>query len=319
MSATANVGSNKNETYDILIIGGGPAGLSAGIYAVRSGRKTILLEGKLIGGQLFNTDVIDNYLGFSMIKGYELAQKMEEHIQNLELKVEMAMVKKITLGENNLKEVTTEDGRIFKSKTIIYSAGGSPRYLNVEGEAKFAKKGVSYCAVCDGPFFKGETIAVVGGGDAACEEAIYLTKHAEKVYLIHRRNELRAAYAIQQTLFKNPKIEIIWDSTIGSINGDETVNSLTLKNVKSGEINRLPVTGLFIFIGFIPNTELFDFEIKKNKEGYIVVNSLMETSVPGIYAIGDSREHIARQIAISAGDGATAAIAAGKYIDKIEE
>jgi thioredoxin reductase (NADPH) len=310
---------SNNEVYDILIIGGGPAGLSAGIYGVRSGKNTILLEGKLVGGQLFNTDVVDNYLGFSKISGFELAQKMEAHVRDLGLKIEMAMVKSIKNVDDNLKVVETEDGRSFTTKTVIYAAGGNPRYLNVKGEEEYSKRGVSYCAVCDGPFFKGETIAVVGGGDAACEESLYLTNHAAKVYLIHRRDELRAKKQIQDTMLKNPKIEVIWDTVVEEIKGEDTVNALSIKNVKTGEVKDLPVSGLFIFIGFLPNTSLFEFDIKKNEEGYILVDNTMQTSVPGVYAIGDSREHIARQVAISAGDGATAALAAGKYIDHIDE
>ncbi len=304
-----------DELWDILIIGGGPAGLSAGIYAHRAGKKTIILEGKLVGGQLYNTDVVDNYLGFSMIKGYELAQKMEEHVKTLGLKIEMSMVKNVKVGEDEIKIIETDDGRTFKSRTVIYAAGGNPRYLGVKGEEKFSKKGVSYCAVCDGPFFKGETIAVIGGGDSACEEAVYLTNHAEKVYIIHRRDEFRASYANAQAALKNPKIEVIWDTVVEEIKGDDTVKSLALKNVKSGESSELEVSGMFIFIGFIPNTDLFDFKVKKNSEGYVLVNDSMETGVPGIYVIGDARDKIARQVAISAGDGATAAIAAAKHID----
>lgn len=310
--------NSNTETYDILIIGGGAAGLSAGIYAERGGKKTIILEGKLIGGQLYNTDLVDNYVGFSMIKGFELAQKMEEHIRKIGLKVEMAMVKKISLGDDKINLVETEDGRTFKAKTVILASGGNPRYLGAPGEKQFSKKGVSYCAVCDGAFYKGETIATVGGGDAACEEAIYLTNHAEKIYLIHRRDELRASYAIQQAVFDNPKIEIIWDTVIEKINGSNALESVTLKNVKTGKTSELEIPGLFIFIGFIPNTDLFDFDVEKDDEGYIKVDAAMKTSVQGIYAIGDARAKIARQVAISAGDGATAAIAATKYLDQPE-
>jgi thioredoxin reductase (NADPH) len=309
---------SDEEIYDILIVGGGPAGLSAGIYGVRSGKKTILLEGKLIGGQLFNTDHIDNYLGFSMIPGYQLAEKMEAHARKVGLQIEMAMANKIFLGQNDLKMVEAEDGKIFKSRTVIFAAGGNPRYLNVPGEAEYSKRGVSYCAVCDGPFFKGHTIAVAGGGDSACEEAIYLTNHAAKVYIIHRRDELRAGYSIQQSVFKNPKIEVIWDSVIEKINGGEAVESAVIKNVKTGEKTDLPVTGVFIFIGYNPNTNVFDFQIEKNKEGYLVTDSVMQTSVPGIFAIGDVRAHIARQISIASGDGATAALAAVKLLDTPE-
>jgi thioredoxin reductase (NADPH) len=306
---------SDEEIYDILIVGGGPAGLSAGIYGVRSGKKTILLEGKLIGGQLFNTDHIENYLGFSMIPGYQLAEKMEAHARKVGLQIEMAMVSKISLSRDSLKITETENGKMFKSRTVIFAAGGNPRYLKVTGEAEYSKKGVSYCAVCDGPFFKGHTIAVVGGGDSACEEAIYLTNHAAKVYLIHRRNELRAGYSIQQSVFKNPRIEVIWDSVIHRINGGETVESVVIKNVKTDEKSDLKVTGVFIFIGFDPNTNVFDFQIEKNKEGYLVTDSVMQTSVPGIFAIGDVRAHIARQISISSGDGATAALAAVKLLE----
>lgn len=307
--------TKNGQDIDILIIGGGPAGLSAGIYGVRSGKNTLLVEGKLLGGQLFNTDHIDNYIGFPMIRGYELAEKMEEHARKVGLQVEMAMIKKISLGDGEVKIAESEEGRIFRAKTVIFAGGGNPRYLNVSGEAEFSKKGVSYCAVCDGPFFKGHTIAVAGGGDSACEEAIYLTNHAEKVYIIHRRDQLRAAHSIQQAVFRNPKIEVIWDSVIEKIQGSETVESLVLKNVKTAELSELKVTGLFVFIGYEPNSGIFDFPIGKNKEGYIIVDAAMQTSVPGIFAAGDVRANIARQIAIAAGDGATAALAAVKYLD----
>lgn len=307
--------TKNGQDIDILIIGGGPAGLSAGIYGVRSGKNTLLVEGKLPGGQLFNTDHIDNYIGFPMIRGYELAEKMEEHARKVGLQVEMAMIKKISLGDGEVKIAESEEGRIFRAKTVIFAGGGNPRYLNVSGEAEFSKKGVSYCAVCDGPFFKGHTIAVAGGGDSACEEAIYLTNHAEKVYIIHRRDQLRAAHSIQQAVFRNPKIEVIWDSVIEKIQGSETVESLVLKNVKTAELSELKVTGLFVFIGYEPNSGIFDFPIGKNKEGYIIVDAAMQTSVPGIFAAGDVRANIARQIAIAAGDGATAALAAVKYLD----
>ena len=309
---------SDEEIYDILIVGGGPAGMSAGIYGVRSGKKTILLEEKLIGGQLFNTDHIENYLGFSMIPGYQLAEKMEAHARKVGLQIEMAMVSKISLGRDNLKITEAEDGKIFKSRTVIFAAGGNPRYLNVPGEAEYSKRGVSYCAVCDGPFFKGQAIAVAGGGDSACEEAVYLTNHAAKVYIIHRRNELRAGYSIQQSVFKNPKIEVIWDSVIEKIVGGETVESAVIKNVKTGGKTDLPVTGVFIFIGYNPNTNVFDFQINKNKEGYLLTDSVMQTSVPGIFAVGDVRAHIARQISIASGDGATAALAAVKLLDTPE-
>lgn len=318
MAANKDGEETESEIIEVLIIGGGPAGLSAGIYGVRSGKKTLLVEGKLAGGQLFNTEHIDNYLGYSMIRGYELAEKMEEHARKVGLQIEMAMISSISLGENNLILAESEDGRVFKAKTVIFAAGGNPRYLNVAGEDKFSKRGVSYCAVCDGPFFKGHTIAVAGGGDSACEEAMYLTNHAAKVFIIHRRDQLRAAHSIQQAVFKNPKIEVVWDSVIEEIRGGETMESLLLKNVKTGDKKELKVTGLFIFIGYEPNTNVFEFPIEKNKDGYIVVDSSMQTSVPGIFAVGDVRVNIARQISIAAGDGATAALAAVKYLDALE-
>jgi len=311
--------SEGEKIHDIIIVGGGPAGLSAGLYAIRGGNDTVLLEGKLAGGQLFNTDLVDNYIGFPKIKGYELADKMADHVKQLGLDIRQHMVKSVSLGENSVKLIETVDGKIFKSYVVIYAAGGRPRYLKAPGEKKFMKRGVSYCAVCDGAFFKEKEVAVIGGGDAACEEAEYLTKHVKKLYLIHRRDELRASKFLQDTVFRNPKIEIIWDTVVEEIKGDETVNALIIKNVKTDEVKELKVDGVFVFIGFSPNTDLFKFDIKKNSAGYISVDSNMETSVPGIYAVGDSRDHIARQIAISTGDGATAAIAAGKYLEKVKK
>ena len=215
--------------------------------------------------------------------------------------------------------VNTGSGDIYRAKAVIISTGGSPNHLNVPGEREFAGKGVSYCAICDGAFFKNQVIAVVGGGDAAVEEGMFLTKFGSKVYLIHRRSELRAQKIIQQRAFNNPKFEIIWDSVIESINGDTKVRSLSLRNVKTGQKSALDVGAIFIFVGFVPNSGFIKEPLARDKGGYIITNDRMETSIKGIFCCGDVRSQLVRQITNAVGDGTTAAVAAEKYIEELDE
>jgi thioredoxin reductase (NADPH) len=301
------------QEYDVVIVGGGPGGLTAGMYSARSELKAICLEKMIPGGQIVNTELVEDYPGFESISGRELAKKFENHAIKFGLKITYDTVSKIKF--DGRYRIIEGDNDTYKAKAVIIGTGGQPRKLDVPGEEEFGGKGVSYCAICDGPFFKGQIIAVVGGGDAAVEEGMYLTKFGSKVYIIHRRNQLRAKKIIQRRAFANPKIEFIWDSVIAKINGDDTIKSIDIKNVKSGKITNMKVGALFPFIGFIPNSNLFDFEIEKDPNGYIIVNEFMQTSVEGIYAIGDVRKQLCKQITNAVGDGTTAAIAVDKYIE----
>ncbi len=305
------------KNYDIIIVGGGPGGLTAGLYGARANRKTVLIEKYMPGGQIANTHEVEDYPGFELISGPELAMKMTEHAKKFGMEIVSDEVLEVKVdGHDRL--VVCASGDIYRGKAVILSTGGSPNKLEVPGEFKFSGKGVSYCAICDGAFFKNEVIAVVGGGDAAVEEGMFLTKFGSKVILIHRREELRAAKIIQERAFKNPKMEFIWNTVVESINGDDKVRSLTLKNLKTGEVSDLEVGAIFVFIGFIPNSNLTKPALKKDPGGYIITNDRMETSISGIYACGDVRSQLVRQITNAVGDATTAAVAAEKYIEELE-
>ena len=304
----------ENE-YDIVIVGGGPGGLTAGLYGARANRKTILIEKYMPGGQIANTEDVEDYPGFEHISGAELAMKMSDHAKSFGLEVVSDEVLEI-YADGDYRKVSCASGDVYSGRAIIISTGGSPNHLNVPGEEEFSGRGVSYCAICDGAFFKDQVIAVAGGGDAAVEEAIFLTKFGSKVILIHRRDELRAQKIIQERAFKNKKIEFIWDTVIESINGDDKVNSLTLKNVKHGDKFNLDAGALFVFVGFVPNSNISREPLKKDKDGYIITDSKMETSIQGVYACGDVRSQLVRQITNAVGDGTTAAVAAEKYMEE---
>ena len=301
--------------YDIIIVGGGPGGLTAGLYGARANRKTILIEKYMPGGQIANTEEVEDYPGFEHISGADLAMKMTDHAKSFGLEVVSDEVKEI-YAEGDYRKVVCASGDVYVGRTVVISTGGSPNLINVPGEKEFLGRGVSYCAICDGAFFKEQVIAVVGGGDAAVEEAMYLTKFGSKVILIHRRDELRAQKIIQERAFKNKKLEFIWDSVVETINGDEKVSSVTIKNVKSGESSKLEVGAVFVFVGFVPNSNVTREPLKKDDGGYIVTDFKMETSIPGIYACGDVRSQLVRQITNAVGDGTTAAVAAEKYMEE---
>lgn len=303
--------------YDIIIVGGGPGGLTAGLYGARANRKTILIEKYLPGGQIANTEEVEDYPGFELISGSELAMKMTEHAKSFGLEIVSDEVKEI-YSEGDYRKVATASGDIYSGRAVIISTGGSPNLLGIPGEREFSGRGVSYCAICDGAFFKQQIIAVVGGGDAAVEEAMFLTKFGSKVILIHRRDKLRAQKIIQERAFKNKKLEIIWDTVVESINGEEKVKSLSLKNVKTGDKSELEVGAIFIFVGFVPNSNITRESLKKDDGGYIITDAKMETSITGVYACGDVRSQLVRQITNAVGDGTTAAVAAEKYIEEHE-
>jgi thioredoxin reductase (NADPH) len=302
--------------YDIVIIGAGPAGLCAGMYAGRSMLKTVVLERGLPGGELLNTEVIEDYIGYEHILGWELAEKFNAHAikfgAEIRTSVRVEHVRKVADGSF---ETRVEGGDLFRSPAVIITAGGTPVKLEVPGEIEYAGKGVSYCAICDGAFFKGHTIAVVGGGDAACEEADFLTRYADKVWLIHRRDEFRASKIVQQRLFANPKIEIIRDTVVDRIAGrDGLMTHAAIRNVKTGETRDLSSTGIFIFVGFTPNTGVIEGHVEHDPAGYLLTDANMQTSIPGLFAAGDVRVQLTRQVTTAVGDATTAAIAVEKYL-----
>ncbi len=299
--------------YDIVIVGGGPGGLTAGLYASRAELKTLCLEKLLPGGQIANTEWVEDYPGFELIGGAELAKKMEDHARKFGLEIANDNVLEI-YTEGRFKIVKGDDAE-YRAKAVIVATGGQPRKLGVPGELELAGRGVSYCAICDGAFFKGLPIAVAGGGDSAVEEGSFLTKYGSKVYIIHRRAELRAAKLVQERAMKNEKIEFIWNSVIEQINGPDKVQSITLKNVKTNEKRNIPVGAVFPFIGFVPNSNIFRDAIRKDSMGYIITDDTMATSIQGIWAIGDVRKQLVKQVTNAVGDGTTAAVAAGKYIE----
>jgi thioredoxin reductase (NADPH) len=303
--------------YDVIIIGGGPAGLTAGLYTSRARLKSLLIEKGFTGGQVMTTEWIENYPGFEDgVSGAELSQKMEKQATNFGLEIAQGAVLNVSLN-GKTKIVTLEDDTKYETKSIIVATGSNPKLLNIEGEGEFRGRGVSYCATCDGAFFKDSKLAVIGGGDSAVEEGIFLTKFAAEVYIVHRRDQLRAAKVVQERAFANPKIKFIWDSVPEKIEGDETgVTSVKLKNVKTGETSSLDVTGIFIYIGYDPSTEFLKGLVNLNESGYVMTDENMSSSVPGVYIAGDVRAKPLKQVATAVGDGATAAVALEKYVEE---
>lgn len=299
--------------YDTIIIGAGPAGMTAALYAARSNLKVALLERGIPGGQMNNTADIENYPGYANISGPELAEKMFEPLENLGVEHLFGLVEKIE-DRGDFKEIITEDER-FEAKTVIIASGANHRHLGVPGEEDYNSRGVSYCAVCDGAFFRDEDLLVVGGGDSAVEEAIFLTRFAKSVTIVHRRDELRAQKVLQDRAFANEKIRFVWDSVVESIHGDERkVTGVTFKNVKTGETSQADFGGIFIYVGLDPVSE-FAAELGITDEaGWILTDHQMKTSVAGIYAVGDVRQKDLRQITTAVGDGAIASQEAYKYL-----
>ncbi len=303
--------------YDIIIIGGGPAGLTAGLYTSRARLKSLLIEKAFPGGQVMTTEWIENYPGFEDgISGAELSRKMEKQATKFGLEIIQGSVTGVSL-DGKAKTVVLEDGTDYKAKCIILATGSNPRPLKIKGEEEFRGRGVSYCATCDGAFFKENDLVVIGGGDSAVEEGIFLTKFAKTVYIVHRRDQLRATKVVQERAFENPKIKMVWDSVPEEIVGDATgVTSLKIKNVKTGEVSDLKAEGVFIYIGYTPNTEPVKDLITINESNYAVADENMASSGDGIFIAGDVRAKPLKQIATAVGDGAVAAISAEKYIEE---
>ena len=305
-----------DKIYDVIIIGAGPAGLTSALYASRSGLDTLVIEKGMAGGQLLNTDLVENYTGTGTIKGPELAADMENDAFRFGAENVFGSVKKIEVDEESKVHSVHTRNKIYKTKTIIISTGTTNRKLGVQGEDKFTGRGVSYCAVCDGAFFKNRELVVVGGGDSAVEEGLYLTQFADKVTLIHRRDELRAQKILQDRFLAHPKTDVLWDSEVESVNGESGVSSVTIINNKSDELSELETAGAFIYVGLLPNTDDFlDLEIT-NEEGFVITDHLMQTNVKGLYAVGDVRDTPLRQISTAVSDGAIAGNEVFKYIQE---
>ncbi len=307
------------KVWDVVIVGAGPAGLAAGIYAGRSRLSALILEQMMPGGQLLITEQIENYPGFEEgITGFELSEKFRKHAEKFGVVFESGQFITGVTTDGDIFVLKSESGGEVRAKTVIWAAGSIPRKLNVPGEAEFIGRGVSYCAVCDGAFFKDRTVAVVGGGDSALEEALYLTKFASKVYLIHRRSSFRAVKLIQERVFSNEKIEPVMNRTVEAINGTQFVESVTLRNTVTGEKEELSVDGVFIFIGNEPNSAPVVHLVDTTEQGFIITDEEMKTKTPGLFAAGDVRHKPLKQVVTAAADGAVAAMSATKYLEEKE-
>jgi thioredoxin reductase (NADPH) len=303
------------ENLDLIIVGGGPAGLCAALYAGRGMLKSVVLERGVPGGELLNTEKVEDYPGFTSILGPDLAAKMAEHAQVFGADIRMENVEGIHRLPDGTFLIATSSETEYRAPAVILTAGGTPTKLGVPGELEYAGRGVSYCAVCDGAFFKNELIAVVGGGDAAVEEADYLTRYGAKVYLIHRRDEFRASKVLQERVFLNPKIEIIWNTRVREmLGGAKGLEALELEDTVTNARSSLAVTGCFVFIGFKPNSWLVRDHVLHDAAGYLITDDRMMTSIPGLFAAGDLRAQLTRQVTTAVGDATTAAIAVEKYL-----
>lgn len=308
----------EEKIYDVAIIGAGPAGMTAAVYTSRANLSTVMIERGVPGGQMANTEEVENYPGYDHINGPELANKMFEHSRKFGAEYMYGDVKEI-IDEKEVKVIDLGNKQV-KARAVIVATGAEHRKLGVPGEEEFTGRGVSYCAVCDGAFFKERELVVVGGGDSAVEEANYLTRFAKKVTIIHRRDELRAQKILQERAFNNEKIDFIWNSVVTKINGtDGKVTSVTIENRKTGEVQDFKTDGVFVYIGLVPLNGAIEKLGITNEEGYIVTNAEMETNVPGIFAAGDIREKKLRQIVTATGDGSIAAQSAQNYIEQLLE
>jgi thioredoxin reductase (NADPH) len=305
----------RRTELDVIIVGGGPAGLCAAMYAGRGLLRSVLIERGIPGGELLNTEWIDDYPGFEHVLGRQLADLMTAHAVKFGADIRQDTVDAIVRRDDGIFEVSTALGHTYEAPAVILTAGGTPTKLEVPGELEYAGRGVSYCAVCDGAFFKGEILAVIGGGDAAVEEADYLTRYGQKVYVIHRRDQFRASKILQERLFANPKIEVIWNKRVREFKGTPAgLQTLELVDTLTGEPSSLAATGAFVFIGFRPNTGLVKQHAEHDPSGYLITDDRMMSSIPGLFAAGDVRSQLTRQITTAVGDATTAAIAVEKYL-----
>jgi thioredoxin reductase (NADPH) len=306
---------NEAEAYEVIIVGGGPAGLAAGLYCQRAALKTVLFEKGPLGGQIAISKEVENYPGVEGITGFDLAEKLLRHAQSFGLRVVQEEVAEVNAGPD-LRSVRLANGDLFHTAALILGVGGTMRKLGVPGEAEYLGSGVSYCATCDGFFFRDKTVVVVGGGDTAVEEALYLSRLTRKVRLVHRSNALRASKLLQNRLMAEAGIEVLWNTIITEIKGDgRTVNAVSFENTETREKGAFSTDGVFIFIGYAPNNQLIPPEVRINEQGFVITDEKCETSVPGIFAVGDLRKKFANQIVVAAADGAIAALAAAHYVE----
>ena len=302
----------EKELYDLIIVGGGPAGVTAALYGVRAGLSVVILEQMTLGGEISATDRLDNFPAFpDGISGAEFGMLLQQQMENFDIPIVSTQVEKVSLG-GSLKEVITSAG-IFEGKTVLIATGTEPNLLGIQGELELRGRGVSYCATCDAAFFRGKTIVVVGGGDAALEETIFLTRFAEKVYLIHRRDKFRGCSWLQEKVLKLPTVEVLWNTTVSKIEGENKVSALQIR--QDGKDRIIEADGIFIYAGRRPNVDFLEgIEIERDERGFIITNTKMETSLEGVYAAGDIRKKFLRQVITAAADGAIAATAAAQYI-----
>ena len=302
-----------SKEYDVIIIGGGPAGLSAGIYASRARLRTLLIEKGMFGGLIANAELVENYPGFPEgISGFDIGERMSKQASKFGLETLSAEVTGVDLLKD-IKTIHTTEGN-FSARAVIIASGAERKRLGVPGEDIFINRGVSYCATCDGALFKDRVVAIVGGGDSAVEEALFLTRFASKVIIVHRRNQLRASKMAQERALSNKKIDPMWDTVIEEIKGDNKVSQLVVRNVKTGATAQIVADGVFIYVGQNPNTGFLKGQLPLDKEGYIITDDRMGTQIKGVYAVGDIRKNSSRQVITAAGDGATAAISAEKFL-----
>ncbi len=303
------------EMFDLIVVGGGPGGLTAGLYALRAALKTVLIEKALPGGQINLTESVENYPGFENISGFDLSQKFLHHAQTYGLDIRQAEVTAVEPGLD-YHTVHLANGDQLNAHAVVLATGGSPRKLEVPGELENYGRGVSYCATCDGFFFRDKTVVVVGGGDTALEEALYLAKITRQVYLTHRRDAFRASRILQQRLMTEGKIDVLWNTVVTEIKTDEQgVAAVALKDTQTGAFRELATDGVFIFIGFVPNNNLVPPGIRMDHDGYVMTDERCETNIPGIFVIGDLRQKYAKQIVLAAADGCTAALAAALCVE----
>lgn len=304
----------SDQVYDVIILGGGPAGLTAGLYTSRAKLKSLLVERMLLGGQVMTTTKVENYPGFpGGVDGPELMLKMQEHCQEFGLEIRYGDASEVRKGADGYEVVI--DGEPVATRTVIVAVGAEPRKLDILGEAAFVGRGVSYCATCDGAFFKNVEVAVIGGGDTAAEEALYLTRFASKVYLIHRRDTLRATKILQDRLQANPKIEMIWNTVVERVEGDPTgIKCIEIKDTVSGKMRCMPVAGMFVAVGVTPKAGFLADLLELDPEGYLLTDSECRTKLPGVFVAGDVRKKMLKQISTAVGDGAVAAVMAERYL-----
>jgi len=306
----------KREVYDLIIVGAGPAGLAAALYAGRARLKTLVIERLSPGGQIAFTDWVENYPGFHEgINGLELVNRIKTQVEKLEVPFCQGEVR--ALEENRAMKVVYVDDKWLESRAVIIATGASFKRLGVPGEEELIGRGVSFCATCDAPFYKGQTVAVVGGGDRAVQEALYLTKFVNKVYLIHRRNRLRAARILQERLFQNEKVEVLWSYVVEEMLGKNLLEGIRIRNLGTGEKRELKVSGVFLFIGLRPNSAFLKGSVDLDAEGFVITGENLETSMPGVFAAGDVRRKLLRQVVTAVGDGAAASYAAERYIERM--